>query len=229
MPPSDRIILFTRYPEAGRAKTRLIPVLGPKGAAEFQRRLSAHAFRSAREACDQLGAALEVGFEGGDERRVRAWLREDAAYRPQGEGDIGRRMERSLLAAAAAGAKRVVLIGSDIPGLKADHLRQAFAQLDAVDLVFGPALDGGYYLVGATAQALRRSTGFLGPGVRWSTAHTLSDTLARVRAAGLTHALIEPLADIDRPEDLAAAMAALGRDSRTRAAGRALSTGLRAT
>jgi hypothetical protein len=126
-------------------------------------------------------------------------------------------MERSLLAAVDQGAERVVLVGSDIPGLKADHLRAAFAQLDAADLVFGPALDGGYYLVGATAHALRRSTGFLGPGVRWSTTHTLSDTLARVRAAGLIHALIDPLADIDRPEDLAAAMAALGRDSRTRA------------
>jgi hypothetical protein len=215
MPPSDRIILFTRYPEAGRAKTRLIPVLGPQGAAELQRRLSAHTFRSARAARDQLGAALEVGFEGGDERRVRAWLGEDAAYRPQGEGDIGRRMERSLLAAVDHGAERVVLVGSDIPGLKAEHLRAAFAQLDAADLVFGPALDGGYYLVGATAQALRRSTGFLGTGVRWSTAHTLPDTLARVRAAGLTHALIEPLADVDRPADLPAAMAALGHDSRT--------------
>ncbi len=214
MPPSDRIVLFTRYPEAGRAKTRLIPVLGPQGAAELQRRLSAHALRAAREACDSMGSYLEIGFEGGDERRMRAWLGEDAAYRPQGEGDIGPRMERSLLAAVERGAQRVVLVGSDISGLKAGHLRAAFAQLDAVDLVFGPALDGGYYLVGATAHALRRSTGFLGPGVRWSTAHTLSDTLARVRAAGLTHDLIEPLADVDRPADLAAAMAALGRDSR---------------
>jgi hypothetical protein len=126
-------------------------------------------------------------------------------------------MERSLLAATDRGMKRVVLVGADIPGLRAAHLREAFDRLNACDLAFGPALDGGYYLVGATARALRRGTDYLGPGVRWGSDHVLSDTLERVRAAGLTHDLIEPLADIDRPEDLAAAMAALGRDSRTRA------------
>lgn len=217
MPSTDRLILFTRYPEAGRTKTRLIPVLGPQGAAQFQRRLSAHAFRAARAACDDLDATLEVRFDGGDAARMRAWLGEDAEYRPQGEGDIGRRMERSLLAAVDRGARRVVLVGADIPGLRAAHLREAFDRLDACDLVFGPALDGGYYLIGATAPALRRSTGYLNPGVRWGSDRALSDTLQRVRTAGLTHALIEPLADIDRPDDLATAMAALGRDSRTRA------------
>jgi uncharacterized protein len=214
MPATDRIILFTRYPEAGRTKTRLVPVLGPQGAAEFQRRLSAHAFRAGREACKRLGAVLEVGFDGGDEAGMQAWLGEDADYRPQGEGDVGRRMERGLLAAVDRGSQRVVLVGADIPGLRAAHLCDAFERLDAGDIVFGPALDGGYYLVGATARALRRGTGYLGPGVRWGSEHVLADTLERVRSAGLTYALIEPLADVDRPADLAAAMAALCRDAR---------------
>jgi rSAM/selenodomain-associated transferase 2/rSAM/selenodomain-associated transferase 1 len=211
MAAPDRLILYTRYPEAGRTKTRLVPVLGPQGAAEFQKRLSEHAFRAAREARERRGAALEVGFEGGDEDRMRAWLGPGADYRPQGDGDIGRRMERSLLAAVAGGAERVVLFGSDIPALGARHLSAAFERLAACDLVFGPATDGGYYLVGATGRAVRRGTPHLGPGMPWGTDRVLAATLKRARAEGFTCALLDPLEDVDRPRDLPHALAALCR------------------
>ena len=206
----DRIILFTRYPEPGRTKTRLIPILGPQGAAAFQKRLTEQAFAAAGEACARTGAALEVRFEGGAEEDLRGWLGPGADYRPQGEGDIGRRMERSLLAAGIQGAGRVVLVGSDIPGLRAGHLVAAFERLRACELVFGPAADGGYYLVGATDRALGRATRYLGPGIAWGTGDVLAATLARVRADGFACELLDALADVDRPDDLAEALDALG-------------------
>lgn len=214
MAEPSRIILFTRWPEPGRAKTRLAPVLGPEGAAAFQRRLTEHAFGTARAAAERLGANLEVRFEGGDEGRMRAWLGPGALYREQDAGDIGRRMALSLDSGPAPVGERRVLIGSDIPGMRAEHLIDAFERLQHADLVFGPAADGGYWLIGATARARARGTPYLGNGVRWGSEHVLADTLERVRNAGLRHALVDRLADVDRPEDIGLAVSALGRATR---------------
>jgi rSAM/selenodomain-associated transferase 2/rSAM/selenodomain-associated transferase 1 len=213
MADPPRIILFTRWPEPGRTKTRLAPVLGPEGAAAFQRRLTEHAFGTARAAAERLGATLEVRFEGGDEGRMRGWLGPGALYRAQDAGDIGRRMAVSLGAGPAPAGERRVLIGSDIPGMRAEHLIDAFERLHRADLVFGPAADGGYWLIGATASALALGTPYLGPRVRWGSKHVLADTLERVRDAGLRHALVDRLADVDRPEDIGPAVTALGRAS----------------
>ncbi|MCK7474158.1 MAG: DUF2064 domain-containing protein [Rhodopseudomonas palustris] len=218
-PSPDRIILFTRYPEAGRAKTRLIPVLGPQGAAELQRRLSAHAFRAAREACDPIEVRRwRSGSRAATRGGVRAWLGRMQRTGRGARATSAAAWSEACSSAAAAGAKRVVLVGADIPGLRAEHLREAFARLDAADLVFGPALDGGLLPRRRDRTGPAPLHGFPRPRRALELRRARFPTrLARVRAAGLTHALIEPLADIDRPEDLAAAMAALGRDSRTRA------------
>ena len=211
---SERLILFTRSPEPGTTKTRLIPVLGPEGASEFQRRLTEHAARAAAEAGRRRGLSLEVRHEGGGEARMRQWLGESFTFRPQGSGDIGARMQTSLGDAFAEGAPRAVLIGSDIPGLTSATVVRAFNALKHHDLVFGPAADGGYYLIGMTAAGFRRGTAYLGPSIPWGSPDVLARTLGMVRDAGLTYRLLKTLADVDRPQDLSAAMQALcsGRD-----------------
>ncbi|MCU0593109.1 MAG: TIGR04283 family arsenosugar biosynthesis glycosyltransferase [Desulfobacterales bacterium] len=205
----DRLILFTRYPEPGTAKTRLIPVLGPEGAAEFQRRLTAQAAQVALAARSRRRLSLEIRHSGGNQTGMRRWLGEEFSYRPQGHGDLGRRMEACLRAAFEEGAERTVLIGADIPALSPAVLVQAFTALDHYDLVFGPAADGGYYLVGATAAGFRRSTAFLGSGITWGAPDVLVRTLRRVRDAHLTCTLLETFADVDGPADLPAALQAL--------------------
>ena len=206
---AERLILFTRYPEAGATKTRLIPVLGPEGAAEFQRRLTEHAARAAIEARNRRGLALEIRYEGGSQALMERWIEGPFALRPQGCGDLGVRMQTGLAAAFAEGVERAVLIGADIPGLDADTLLQAFDRLAQQDLAFGPAADGGYYLIGMTAACFRRGTPNLMSGITWGASDVLARTLAMARDAGLTVGLLETLADVDRPQDLPAAMQAL--------------------
>jgi uncharacterized protein len=206
---AERLILFTRYPEPGTAKTRLIPVLGPHGAAEFQRRLTERAAQAALDAGSRRGLALEIHYEGGSPPRMQRWIDGPFELRPQARGDLGERMRSSLAIAFEEGAERVVLIGSDIPGLEADTLLRAFEHLLHDDLVFGPAADGGYYLIGMTAAGFRRGTPYCGAGISWSASDVLARTLDMVRKTGLTYALLGTLADVDRPSDLPAALQAL--------------------
>ncbi|MCC6748729.1 MAG: TIGR04282 family arsenosugar biosynthesis glycosyltransferase [Deltaproteobacteria bacterium] len=196
-PPRCTVILFTRYPEAGRAKTRLIPRLGAEGAAALQRRLTGHALGEAlRLQRATPGLAVEVRTEGGDPERLTAWLGEDLCWQPQGTGDLGERLRRALDDRLGRGA-RAVLVGCDLPGLSAELLRQAVAALSSHDLVLGPAHDGGYYLVG-----LRNRAPTLFHDIPWGGPTVLERTLERARAASLAVALLAPLADVDRPEDL---------------------------
>jgi uncharacterized protein len=90
---------------------------------------------------------------------------------PQGRGDLGQRMRRAMTACRPG---PVVLVGTDIPGLTATHIAQAFRVLGRRDLVFGPAADGGFWLVGARHRMPRFEN------VRWSTRHALADTLAKL-------------------------------------------------
>ena len=112
----------------------------------------------------------------------------------QGQGDLGQRMERALLRFRH---RPVVLIGSDIPDLSAVHIDQAFSALGRCDLTFGPARDGGYWLVGARESGMARG---LFRNVRWSSEHTLADT--RANAGGRRVCLLDCLDDIDDVEDL---------------------------
>jgi len=106
-------------------------------------------------------------------------------------------MRQAFEAAFAAGFRRAVIIGSDLPDLSPAMLRDAFARLETSDAVLGPARDGGYYLLG-----MREMIGGIFDGVPWSTPRVLDATLARLRAAGASVALLEPLADVDEAADL---------------------------
>ena len=165
----QRLIIFTRYPEPGKTKTRLIPALGPDGAAALQRQMTEHTLHQARifqkkDRTTQLSGEgkakilieenvedeidLEVRFTGGDRGLMQAWLGGDLVYQQQGEGDLGTRMAQAFQTAFSAGAERVVTVGIDCPDLDADRMQIAFEVLKQSSLVLGPALDGGYYLIG---------------------------------------------------------------------------------
>ncbi|MCK5749868.1 MAG: glycosyltransferase, partial [Oricola sp.] len=129
--------------------------------------------------------------------------KEDARFWPaqvkriaQARGDLGARMARAFRTAPPGPA---VIIGADAPGLRARHLRQAFAALKGADAVFGPAADGGYWLVGLNR---RKPAPDLFDGVRWSTKHALQDTLKTLpKSFGVS--MLETLHDIDEAADLA--------------------------
>jgi hypothetical protein len=195
-----RLVVLTRLPVPGAAKTRLIPALGADGAAATHRALTEHTLRRLRplDACGEVD--LEVHVDG-DSRSAAAWLGRGTRCRAQGPGDLGDRIQRAFNTAFDSGAPRSVVVGSDCPDLSHAHVRQALGLLRRTDLVLGPAEDGGYYLIG-----LRRSAAAALPSlleVEWSTDHVLIDTIAAAKALGLSIALLERLCDIDTPDDLA--------------------------
>lgn len=191
----DRLILFSRYPVPGRTKTRLIPFLGAVGAADLQRHLTEKTFREATVAAGRSGASLEITYEGGTGAEMRRWLGPGALYRPQSAGDLGRRMERAFRRAFQEGARRAVLFGTDVPGLTATALEQALERLRERDVVLGPSTDGGYWLIGLKKEAdLFRE-------MPWGSGAVLSRTLAKAEGLGLCAALLDPLTDVDTPED----------------------------
>lgn len=111
-----RLIIFTRFPEPHRTKTRLIPALGPEGAAALARDMTRHTLACVRPLAKDFGVLAEVRFEGGDAERMAAAFGNGFPYRRQGPGDLGCRMERAFAEAFCEGAKRVVIIGTDCPG-----------------------------------------------------------------------------------------------------------------
>jgi rSAM/selenodomain-associated transferase 1 len=116
----------------------------------------------------------------------------------QGDGDLGRRMQRFFVQQLEAGATRIVVVGTDSPTLPVEHVERAFAELEHADVVLGPACDGGYYLLGCGAR--------LPPvfdRIAWGQAGVLADTVARLSDPSWRLALLPPWYDVDTPEDWA--------------------------
>jgi len=193
----ERLIVFTRYPRPGTTKTRLIPLLGEIGAARLQRRMTELLVQRARDLRHERRITIEVSFHGGPEEAVRAWLGNDLSYRRQRGRDLGERLCRAFQSAFREGARRVIAIGSDCPEITVETLNRAFDSLREAELVLGPARDGGYYLVGSC-----RLFPELFRNMAWGTETVFEETIKRARALGIATALLEPLSDVDRPEDL---------------------------
>lgn len=193
----SRLIVFTRFPEPGKNKTRLIPALGPAGAAELHRQMVEHTLCWARELRDHLPLSIEIRYTGRPLEPFRRWLGPNFLYSEQGDGDLGQRMLRSLQDAFRMKVKKVLLIGTDCPDLSANLAEGALILLNSSDLVLGPADDGGYYLIG-----LRRVIPQLFQEIPWGTEEVFRKTQHVAQAAKLSYSLLPSLPDVDRPEDL---------------------------
>ncbi len=204
-PPDDHVIIFTRYPQPGTTKTRLIPELGELGAAELQREMTEHAVRRARAFRNQHPVTIEVRYEGGNPQNMRAWLDPSgtetkihgAALRHQDNGDLGQRMQAAFCKAFEEGKQKVLIIGCDVPGINAEIYAEAFDALKSHDLILGPASDGGYYLIG-----LNKMFAELFEGITWGEKKVRETTLAIAEKLGLRVHQLPMLDDLDRPEDL---------------------------
>ena len=155
---TPQIAIFARWPEPGKAKTRLIPALGAEGAAAVYRKLLELTVREARAS----GLPFHLRVTGDDPARFRKWLGTDLDVRDQGDGDLGEKLVRVPTPG--------MMIGSDCPGLTAALLREAASALSAHDAVIGPADDGGYWLLG-----LRNPCPALFTDVAWSTPAVLPE------------------------------------------------------
>lgn len=192
-----RIIVMARCPEAGRAKTRLIPALGSEGAALLHSCLVEHTLHTVRAFSKESGCGIDVQFAGGTTREMQGLFGEGLQYTPQQGETLGDRMNIAIEKAFADGCRRVVVIGTDCPQLQAIHLHNAFAALAETDVTIGPAIDGGYYLIG-----MREHISKVFDGIHWGTESVLQETLQRVSQLQKSKTLLTALSDVDYPEDL---------------------------
>jgi uncharacterized protein len=191
-----RLLIFGRAPVAGQVKTRLIPALGAEGAARLHRKLMV----------DIVERLCVPGLA-----TVELWVTPDAthpcfvqlgAHWPldvhvqQGE-DLGTRLAHAARSALNR-AETVILIGTDCPELSPDYLGAAIARLEHEDAVLGPALDGGYVLLG-----IRRMSSTIFEDMPWGSARVGELTGQRLDELGWRWSCLPALRDIDRPEDLA--------------------------
>ncbi len=195
-PAKGDIMVFSRAPVPGQTKTRLIPALGADGAARL------HAWlidRTLARAAALAEARVTLWCTPSDDDPVlRACAaRYGARLAVQQGEDLGRRMQRAFDTALRS-APWAMVLGTDCPQLQTDDLRQAAAMLaHGADAVAGPAVDGGYYLLG-----LRRSCAALFSNMPWGTAEVWALTRERLETLGWSWSTLERYRDLDRPEDL---------------------------
>lgn len=195
--PADVLLLFTKRPDPGRAKTRLIPVLGEEGAAALHGRLARHAADVARAVRTQPLRRVACVAPDSWCYRAAELLGDGLEAWPQGDGNLGDRLGRAFARAFEDGASRVVVYGSDCPDLGAKLIDDAFRALRTHDACFGPAADGGYYLLG-----LAWPIPSVFEGVPWSSDDTGRITLERLAAARAWVRHLPTLRDLDLPADL---------------------------
>lgn len=179
----------------GAVKTRLHSRYTPAQAAAIYRAFVLDTVDSATQArvdrrCvafDPPGAEVELGGLAGPGWGLFA----------QVSGDLGERMYQAACHCFELGARRVVILGTDVPSLPPHHIDRAFELLEENAVVLGPSMDGGYYLVG-----LSRPVREIFRGIAWSTARVYAQTLERARAAGLTVGVLPSWYDVDTPRQL---------------------------
>jgi len=193
----NTLIIFTRFPEPGRTKTRLIPSLGPERAACLQEVMTGRTVLMARCWAAAFQGSITLRTTGAKERAFRNWLGTNLNIMDQNNGDLGDRMREAANNAFQQGASRVALIGCDCPVLSPAILQHAFDALATHDVAIGPARDGGYYLI-----AFKQTHACLFEQISWGTSAVCDQTRTAARANGLSVAMLESLQDVDEPGDV---------------------------
>ena len=194
----NALIVFLKYPEENRVKTRLAATVGPERACGFYRESAKFVADSVRGS--ENWETLFFHDPPGKREETVEWLgRDGSLFFAQSGESLGERMSRAFGECFSMGFENVAIIGTDCVFVTRDDVETAFGLLsgDRFDAVLGPAADGGYYLLG-----LCRRTDAVFAGMEWSTGRVLEETARRMRAAGIRCAFMRELADIDEEEDI---------------------------
>ncbi|WAX77471.1 TIGR04282 family arsenosugar biosynthesis glycosyltransferase [Streptomyces sp. KMM 9044] len=192
------VLIMAKAPRPGLVKTRLHPLLSPPRCADLQAELIRHTAELATSHTPRTYLALSP-HEGED--AIRTTVSAGVRLLLQRGTDLGERLAAAVADAFADGAGPLLVVGTDAPTLTGGHLTAAFTALQNHDVALGPALDGGYYLIGLRAP--HTSLFALDPEV-WSTDRVLTATRALARDGGLSTGTLRPLRDLDTPADAAA-------------------------
>ena len=195
------LIIFAKNPMPHQVKTRLIPQLSPEQAARLYR-----AFLM--DWCETLAAlpnvARIIAYTPPESRPdLQALIGKDAIYMPQVGDNLGERLVSATQWAAEQGYPKILIVGSDSPTLPLSFVSQAMATLNSRDVVLGPSMDGGYYLIGFSSANLAKTVPFVFEDIAWSTESVFQQTIDRVHSTGATLGLLPPWYDVDTPADVA--------------------------
>lgn len=186
------LAVFARAPVPGKAKTRLIPLLGPKGAADFHAALVSDTLQKV----NALGSRVApYFFLAGTKFPVSSSL-SDYTLKKQRGASLGERLEAAFQTLLRR-HPRALVTGTDSPLLSGRTWLQALEKLRVSDAVLGPCPDGGFYLIG-----LRRPANGLFEKVRWGSESAFEDMRANLQTQGLSCSILDPVGDVDRPEDV---------------------------
>ncbi len=197
----NAVVLMTRIPQPGHTKTRMMPELSPDQCAELHVAMlhdAAALCRNLSEHCDIYVACASVG----EKDTLRNYFDIPAHFFDQCDGGLGDRMRLAVSEVQQQACQRCVLIGVDTPEMQAADIYEAFILLDDVDVVFGPACDGGFYLVGVK-EPLQAAFCLSAYGH----SHVLSQTLNELDRDGCSYALLRSLHDLDCWDDASALLA----------------------
>ena len=189
---NSAVIIFVKNPELGKVKTRLSATIGNEKALEIYKELLAHTLMSVKE----IMADVFIYFSDSIDENIFEF--ENNFFKKMQKGDnLGERMSNAFKEVFDLWYDNVIIIGTDCPGLDLNLLENAFLQLDNVDVVIGPAEDGGYYLLG-----MKKHYAKLFENINWSSSSVLQTTLDNCNKNKLTHTLLSILSDVDEEKDL---------------------------
>ena len=189
---NNAVIIFVKNPELGKVKTRLSATIGNEKALEIYKELLAHTLMSVKE----IMADVFIYFSDSIDENIFEF--ENNFFKKMQKGDnLGERMSNAFKEVFDLWYDNVIIIGTDCPGLDLNLLENAFLQLDNVDVVIGPAEDGGYYLLG-----MKKHYAKLFENINWSSSSVLQATLDNCNKNKLTHTLLSILSDVDEEKDL---------------------------
>lgn len=192
----NTLIVFVRFPEPGKVKTRIARELGAQKAAELYSLIAGSVIEGV-SGSDMYETAIYFDPPESEDR-IMQWLgRSDLYYEPQSAGTIGERMSGAFDRAFSSGAQKAVLIGTDIPDLTGEIVVDAFRHLDHEDAVIGPAEDGGYYLLGLT-----KPEPLLFKDIQWGSEVVFEQTIDRLKKLSLGYKSLDRLRDVDTARDI---------------------------
>ncbi len=193
---SCAVIVFGRYPEIGKVKTRLAKEIGEEPALKFYKFSAENTFAECKKIKSENILLYLFFSEVKDKASVAKWTGNDFTYFSQSGSNLGERMYNAFLEIFSKGIKKAVIIGTDIPEINSEIIKQSCELLNYTDSVIGPAADGGYYLLG-----MKNPHKFLFENINWSTGSVFSETKFRIMKNKLSFFVLKELGDIDTKED----------------------------
>jgi rSAM/selenodomain-associated transferase 1 len=197
MSSSNALIIFTKAPIPGRVKTRIQPHLSAEGCANLHASFIVETIRLAGRV-DGADIFLSCHPDTRHPFLQRVSGEYEVKLTPQKGGGLGERMDNAIKESLSMGYGKVIIIGSDSPDLPPAFIEEGFERLDSSEMVVGPSLDGGYYLIGG-----RRDIPVF-DGIEWSTVRVFEQTIAKAKERGITCSILDEWYDIDTWEDLKA-------------------------